>query len=126
MDNTKGLDTTDSRQKAASELLDHNRYIYLKTRDVCQWDGDEITVSKTSDIVPCTQAVLETIQVKRQGRYRGPLVVMTAAQCWLDFEGSVDVPGYVDRRDSPLAALVLSATAVGHHHTCYARRTHNN
>lgn len=113
LDNADGLDTTEARQNAATELLDNNRYIYLKTRDICQWDNDEITVSKTSDIVPCTHAVLETIQVKRHGRYRGPLVVQTAAQCWLDFEGLIDVPGYVDRRDSPLAALVLSATAVG-------------
>ena len=52
------------------------------------------------------------MQVKRAGRYRGPLVIFTVAQCWVDFEGSVEVPGYIDDDDFPLAALALSATSV--------------
>ncbi len=54
----------------------------------------------------------ERIQVKRASRYRGPLVVHTMAQCWVNFEGSVEVPGYIDHSDFPLAALALSATSV--------------
>ncbi|KAH9010634.1 hypothetical protein EDB85DRAFT_1901810 [Lactarius pseudohatsudake] len=77
--------------KPADQLLADERYIYLKTKDVVE-DG-----------VPA---------VKRAGRYRGPLVVLTLAQCWIDFEGSVEVPGYIDNDDFPYAALVLSATSV--------------
>ena len=40
-------------------------------------------------------------------------MVWTVAQCWLDFKGFVNVPGYVNHHDSPLAALILSATVVG-------------
>jgi hypothetical protein len=35
------------------------------------------------------------------------------AQCWVDFEGAVDVPGFVNGRDFPYAAVILSATSVG-------------
>ncbi|KAH9014676.1 hypothetical protein EDB84DRAFT_1277593 [Lactarius hengduanensis] len=87
MDST-GLNTTEARREAADQLLADERYVYLKTKDVVE-DG-----------------------VKRAGRYRGPLVVLTLAQCWIDFEGSVEVPGYIDDDDFPYAALVLSATSV--------------
>ncbi|KAH8984070.1 hypothetical protein EDB86DRAFT_3084773 [Lactarius hatsudake] len=90
MDST-GLDTTEARREAADQLLADERYVYLKTKDVVE-DG-----------VPA---------VKRAGRYRGPLVVLTLAQCWIDFEGSVEVSGYVDDDDFPYAALILSATSV--------------
>ncbi|KAH9042281.1 hypothetical protein EDB85DRAFT_1840247, partial [Lactarius pseudohatsudake] len=69
MDST-GLDTTEARREAAEQLLSNEWYVYLKTKDV-----------------------------KRAGRYRGPLVTHTLAQCWIDFEGSVEVPGYVDDDD---------------------------
>ncbi|KAH9009962.1 hypothetical protein EDB84DRAFT_1446027 [Lactarius hengduanensis] len=52
--------------------------------------------------------------VKRAGRYRGLLVTHTLAQCWIDFKGSVEVPGYIDNDDFPYAALVLCATSVHH------------
>ncbi|KAH9030721.1 hypothetical protein EDB84DRAFT_1439057 [Lactarius hengduanensis] len=90
MDST-GLDTTEARREAAEQLLSNERYIYLKTKDVVE-DG--------------------MATVKRAGRYRGPLVTHTLAQCWIDFEGSVEVPGYVDDDDFPYAALVLCATSV--------------
>jgi hypothetical protein len=53
------------------------------------------------------------MQVARTGRYRNGLVVQTLAQCWVDFEGAVDVPGFVNGGDFPYAAVVLSATSVG-------------
>ncbi|KAH9010527.1 hypothetical protein EDB84DRAFT_1583677 [Lactarius hengduanensis] len=90
MDST-GLDTTEARREAAEQLLSNERYVYLKTKDVVE-DG--------------------MATVKRAGRYRGPLVTHTLAQCWIDFEGSVEVPGYVDDDDFPYAALVLCATSV--------------
>jgi len=34
------------------------------------------------------------------------------AQCWIDFEDVVDVPGFVNGQDFPYAAVVLSATSV--------------
>ena len=52
------------------------------------------------------------MQVKRAGRHRGPLIVYTVAQCWVDFEGSIEVPGFISFDDFPLAALALSATSV--------------
>ncbi|KAH9058020.1 hypothetical protein EDB83DRAFT_2315983 [Lactarius deliciosus] len=42
----------------------------------------------------------------------GPLVVLTLVQCWINFEGSVKVPSYVDNDDFPYAALILSVTSV--------------
>ena len=52
------------------------------------------------------------MQVKHAGRYRGPLVIFTVAQCWVNFKGSVKVPGYISDDDFPLAVLALSATLV--------------
>lgn len=52
------------------------------------------------------------MQVARIGRYRNGLVIQTLAQCWIDFEGIIDVPGYVEGGDFPYAAVVLSATSV--------------
>jgi hypothetical protein len=40
-------------------------------------------------------------------------VIQTLAQCCIDFEGAVDVPGFVNVNDFPYAAVVLSATSVG-------------
>jgi len=40
-------------------------------------------------------------------------VVQTLAQCWVDFEGAVDVPGSVNGGDFPYATVILSATSVG-------------
>ena len=39
-------------------------------------------------------------------------MVQTLAQCFIDFEGAIDVPGFVSGEDFPHAALILSATAV--------------
>ena len=39
-------------------------------------------------------------------------MVQTMAQCLIDFEGAIDVPGFLDSSDFPYAALVLSATSV--------------
>src|ERR1700761_672611 len=64
------------------------------------------------------------MQVKRAGRYRGPLVIFTVAQCWVDFEGSVEVPGYISDDDFPLAALALSATSVSSFVCTVIRSTH--
>lgn len=55
---------------------------------------------------------LKVIQLRQSGRYRGPLVIQTIAQCWIDFDGAVDVPGFIDHDHFPYAALVLSATSV--------------
>jgi len=55
---------------------------------------------------------LKVIQVKRVGCYWGPLVVWTIAQCWVDFEGAVEVPSVVEYDNFPYAALALSATLV--------------
>ena len=56
-------------------------------------------------VCPCAKGM----QVKRAGCYRGLLIVYTVAQCWVDFEGSIEVPGFVYFNDFPLA---LSATSV--------------
>jgi len=55
---------------------------------------------------------LQVMQVAQKGRYRNGLVVQTLAQCFIDFEGAVDVPGFVNGGDFPHAALILSATSV--------------
>jgi len=55
---------------------------------------------------------LKVIQVKRTGRYRGELVIQTMAQCWVDFEGAVDVTNLVGDSQFLYTALVLSATSV--------------
>ncbi len=35
------------------------------------------------------------------------------AQCWINFKGVINVPGFVDSGDFPYAAVVLSTTSVG-------------
>ena len=40
-------------------------------------------------------------------------MVQTLVQCCIDFDGAVDVPGFVDVNDFPSAAVILSATSVG-------------
>lgn len=102
------LETCEEQQDAAEYLLDHNRYMYLKTRDPTEDGG---LVRKATIHLPAYP--LKAIQVKRSGRYRGPLVIQTVAQCWIDFEGAVEVPGFVDCDQFPYTALVLSATSVG-------------
>jgi hypothetical protein len=76
-------DTTENCWKTASELLDNERYVYFKTKDVEV--NDATVVHVICYIYPCAKR----IQVKRQGRYRGPLIIFTVAQCSIDFEGSV-------------------------------------
>ena len=102
------LGTTKQRQEAAEYLIDHDRYIYLRTMDVTE--GEEQVVCKAA--ISITACPLKVIQVKRAGRYRGPLVVQSMAQCWVDFDGAVEVPGFVEYNHFPYAALVLSATSV--------------
>jgi len=85
------LDTTEARKDAAENLLEDNRYVYLKTRDAIE-DGEPV--------------------IKKSGRYQGPLVVQTMAQCWIDFEGAIEILSFVEYNDFPYAALVLSATSV--------------
>ena len=99
------MDTTEKRKNGAEYLLGRKRYVYLKTRD----DENDV-VRKATISIPAYP--LKVIQVKRSGRYRGPLVVQTMAQCLIDFEGAIEVPGFVDSSDFPCAALVLSATSV--------------
>ncbi len=38
---TLGLDTTEARQEAANQLLDNDRYVYLKTKDVVE-NGEQV------------------------------------------------------------------------------------
>ena len=102
------LETTEEWQEVAEQLLNYNRYIYLKTRDT-EEDG-ELSVRKGTISIPTYP--LKVIQVRRSGRYRGGLVIQTLAQCWIDFDGTVDVTGFVDHDHFPYAALVLSATSV--------------
>ena len=56
---------------------------------------------------------LQVMQPLQYGRYQNGLVVQTLAQCCIDFDGAVDVPGFVDIDDFPSAVVALSATSVG-------------
>jgi len=47
------------------------------------------------------------------GHYQNGLVVQMLAQCWINFKGVINVPGFVDGGDFPYAAVVLSTTSVG-------------
>ena len=38
---TLGLDTTEARQEATNQLLDNDRYVYLKTKDVVE-NGEQV------------------------------------------------------------------------------------
>lgn len=102
------LDTTEKRQEAAEFLINHDQYIYLRILE--GGEGGEEMVFKA--MISRITYPLRVIQVKRAGRYRGPLVVQTMAQCWVDFDGAVEVPGFVEYDHFPYAALVLSATSV--------------
>lgn len=101
------LQTTDARKEEAEKLLKDRRYMYLKTKDA---EDGETMVRKA--MVPLLVYLTKTIQLKRSGRYRGPLVIQTIAQCWIDFDGAIDVPGFIDYDHFPYMALVLSATSV--------------
>jgi len=109
MSSSENMKTCEERQKAAEDLLDDRRYMYLKTREAIE-DGVPVVRKAT---IPKPTYPLTVIQVKRGGRYRGPLVVQTVAQFWIDFEGAIEVPGFVEFDEFPYAALVLSATSVG-------------
>jgi len=106
--NSLHLETSEELQEAAEQLLEHHRYMYLKTRDAME--GGELVVCKATIFIPIYP--LKVIQLKRCGRYRGPLVILTVAQCWVDFEGAIEVPGFLECDQFPYAALVLSATSV--------------
>ena len=109
-------DTTEDRKKAAEDLLDYTCFVYRETREVIE-DG-ELVVRKATISVPAYP--LKVIQIKRGGRYRGALVVQTMAQCLIDFEGAIDVPGFVENDDFPYAAVVLSVTSVCFPSSLYA------
>ena len=105
----KNLATTEERKKAAEHLLEEYRFIYLRMEDVLE--GGKVVVCEAMISLPaCPLKVIQ--KIKKSGRYRGALVVQTMAQCWIDFEGAVEVPGFVESDQFPYAALVLSATAV--------------
>ncbi|KAH8988445.1 hypothetical protein EDB86DRAFT_3081572 [Lactarius hatsudake] len=82
MDST-GLDTTEARREAADQLLADER------------DKEARGKGPDHDVID-----------------KSPPATERTAQCWIDFEGSVEVSGYVDDDDFPYAALVLSATSV--------------
>lgn len=109
MSSSEDLKTYEERRKAAEDLLDDRHYMYLRTAEVIE--GGVPVVRKAT--IPRPTYSLTVIQVKRSGRYRGPLVVQTVAQFWIDFEGAIKVPGFVEFDEFPYAALVLSATSVG-------------
>ena len=103
------LKTCKGWQKATEDLLDDHRYMYLRTAEVIE-DGVPV-VHKV--MIPRPTCPLTVIQVKQSGHYRGPLVVQTVAQFWINFEGAIKVPGFVKFNKFPYTALVLSATSVG-------------
>ena len=106
---SKHLETTEERKKAAEYLLKGYRFIYFRTMDVME--GGKVVVREAMVSIPvCPLKVIQ--QIKKAGRYWGPLVVQTMAQCWIDFEGTVEIPGFVDSDHFPYAALILSATVV--------------
>ncbi|KAH9011303.1 hypothetical protein EDB85DRAFT_2160104 [Lactarius pseudohatsudake] len=96
-------------RSVVGDFMDSQVWILLKPAGKPQSSCSPMsgTLSQDEDVVEDGMAT-----VKRAGRYRGPLVTHTLAQCWIDFEGSVEVPGYVDDDDFPYAALVLCATSV--------------
>jgi len=104
------LRTTEAYQEVADHLLDEERYAYFETKD--KIENGKVNVSKTS---LSTRALLncnQPMQVVRKGCYHNGLVVQTLAQCWINFEDVVDVPGFVNGQDIPYATVVLSATSV--------------
>jgi len=105
----RNMDTIEEQQDDAESLLKDDRYIYLRTMEVELENGEIKVQEATISISACP---LKVIQVKCAGRYWGPLVVRTMAQCWVDFDGAVEVPGIVEDDDFPYAALALSATSV--------------
>ena len=109
MSSLEDLKTCEGRQKAAEDLLDDHHYMYLRTAEVIE-DGVPV-VCKV--MIPRPTCPLTVIQVKRSGRYHGPLVVQTVAQFWIDFKGTIEVPGFVKFDEFPYATLVLSTTSVG-------------
>jgi len=102
------LETTEEQQEIADYLLHEHRYNYLKMRDTVE--SGEPVVHKATISIPAY--ALKVIQVKQGGRYQGHLVIQTMVQCWVDFEGAVDVLGFVDHSYFPYTALILSATLV--------------
>jgi hypothetical protein len=45
---TMNLETTEARQEAANELLDNDRYVYLKTKDVVENGNTVVCVMLTT------------------------------------------------------------------------------
>jgi len=108
MSSSEDLKTYGERWKAAEDLLDDCCYMYLRTGEVIE-DGVTVVCKAT---IPRPTYPLTVIQVKRSGRYHGPLVVQTVAQFWIDFDGAIEVPAFVKFDEFPYAVLVLSATLV--------------
>jgi len=106
---SKHLETTEEQKKAAEYLLKGYHFIYFRTMDVME--GGKVVVCEAMVSIPvCLLKVIQ--QIKKAGCYQGPLVVQTMAQCWIDFEGAVKIPGFVNSDHFPYAALILSATMV--------------
>ena len=109
MRSLEDVKTCEGWQKAAEDLLDDCRYMYLRTVEVIE-DGVPVVCKA---MIPRPTYPLTVIQVKQSGCYHGPLVVQTMAQFWINFEGAIEVPGFVKFDKLPYAILVLSATLVG-------------
>ena len=45
---TMNLETTEARQEAANELLDNDRYVYLKTKDIVENGNTVVCVMLTT------------------------------------------------------------------------------
>ena len=45
---TMNLETTEARQEATSELLDNDRYVYLKTKDIVENGNTVVCVMLTT------------------------------------------------------------------------------
>jgi len=115
-------DTTKDQKKAAEDLLNYTCFVYCEMREVIE-DG-ELVVCKATISVPMYP--LKVIQIKQGGHYWGALVVQTMAQCLIDFEGTINVPGFIENDDFPYAAVVLSVTLVCFPSSLYATQYIHN
>ncbi|KAH8985512.1 hypothetical protein EDB86DRAFT_2833094 [Lactarius hatsudake] len=123
MDST-GLDTTEARREAADQLLADERLNVLVAIEA-RWELSSSARTLSQVMNPSTannsnQWHKALLVCHFFPRTSSPTVTckgakgqnVTLVQCWINFEGSVEVPGYVDDDDFPYAALVLSATSV--------------
>ena len=77
------FDNTEAHQNAMNNLLEHDQYVYLKTKDV----------EENGKLVVCDiYSYAKGIQVKQAGHYCGPLIIFMMAQCWLDLKALLRCP----------------------------------